>query len=70
MNDKQRIDKLDKLMIRTAYANPKNPNLSLSTDIHIHKNSVTIYCRTSTGRVEKSGFGKTIRQAIDNLILL
>ena len=68
MNDKQRLDKLDKLMKRTAYINPKNPQMALSTDIHLRNGGVTIYCRDFDGTVSKSGFGKNIREAIDDLI--
>ncbi len=67
MNDKQRLDKLDALMERTAYVNKKVTKMSLSTDIHIRDSVVTIYLRNMYGGIEEMGTGKTIREAIDEL---
>lgn len=65
--DKKRIDFLESLRNRPIFLNKKNPAYFRPTDIHIRQASV-MYARNLTSEVDFSGFGKSVREMIDDAI--
>lgn len=61
--DAERLDYLDTLQDRVT-SDMKN-NINLNSDLHITKNTVSLFIRNYKGTVDNQGYGKTIREAID-----
>ena len=67
MNDTERLDFLESLLNRPIFINKKNPAYFQSTDIHINgPDRCAIYARNLVVDIAFSGFGKSIREAIDD----